>query len=84
MVWTFRDLFAPRGPRPWRPSAAPPPRPASAPRREEAPHGPITHVSQREIDRLLDKISSDGINSLTDYERAELQFFREQMRGSGR
>ena len=83
VVWTLGDLFAPRGPRPWRPSgSASAPRPE--PRREEAPHGPITHVSQKEVDRLLDKISRDGINSLSDYERAELQFFRERMRGSGR
>ena len=44
-----------------------------------APEPHITQVSQKEVDRLLDKISRDGINSLTDYERAELQFFREQM-----
>lgn len=46
------------------------------------PH--ITQVSQKEVDRLLDKISQEGVNSLTDFERAELQFFREQMKNSGR
>ena len=49
-----------------------------------APQPHITHVSQMEVDRLLDKISQEGINSLTDYERAELQFFREQMQSKGR
>ena len=49
-----------------------------------SPEPHITHVSQHEVDRLLDKISRDGINSLTDYERAELQFFREQMQNRGR
>ena len=84
VIWTFGDLFRRRGPRLYRQggnpgNAAPPPPPAP-----EAPHGPITKVSQREVDRLLDKISREGINSLSEYERAELQFFREQMRGSGR
>ncbi len=49
-----------------------------------SPQPHITHVSQQEVDRLLDKISQEGINSLTDYERAELQFFREQMQSKGR
>ena len=49
-----------------------------------SPQPHITHVTQQEVDRLLDKISEHGINSLTDYERAELQFFREQMQSRGR
>ena len=49
-----------------------------------SPQPHITHVTQQEVDRLLDKISEHGINSLTDYERAELQFFREQMQSKGR
>lgn len=59
--------------------------------RNEAPSGAtggpephITKVSQKEVDRLLDKISEHGINSLTEYERAELQHFRDQMKNSGR
>lgn len=55
---------------------------AAEPGGSPTPH--ITHVSQKEVDRLLDKISEHGINSLTDYERAELQFFREQMQSRGR
>ena len=49
-----------------------------------SPEPHITHVSQKEVDRLLDKISREGVNSLTDYERAELQFFREQMQSGSR
>ena len=49
-----------------------------------SPQPHITHVTQQEVDRLLDKISQEGINSLTDYERAELQYFREQMQSRGR
>jgi membrane associated rhomboid family serine protease len=61
-----------------------------APRNEAAsgatggPEPHITKVSQKEVDRLLDKISEHGINSLTEYERAELQHFRDQMKNSGR
>lgn len=51
---------------------------------QAAPEPHITHVSQKEVDRLLDKISREGVNSLTDYERAELQHFREQMQSGGR
>ena len=38
-------------------------------------------VSQQELDHLLDKISRDGINSLTEEELARLRLAREQMRG---
>lgn len=38
-------------------------------------------VSQQELDRLLDKISRDGINSLSEFELARLRLAREQMRG---
>ncbi len=82
VVWSLKDLF--------RNLSAGTPRPTPPPSGSEntgaqaaGPEPHITHVSQKEVDRLLDKISRDGINSLTDYERAELQFFREQMQ-SGR
>lgn len=58
-----------------------------APRQQAPAGGPephITRVSQQEVDRLLDKISEHGINSLTEYERAELQHFRDQMKNHGR
>lgn len=89
VIWSFSDLFRRRGPHFYRASDAPPPQPGPAATNTDANGGgagekPITKVSQQEVDRLLDKISREGINSLTDYERAELQFFREQMRGSGR
>ena len=58
---------------------------SSAQSSPENPEVKITGVSQKEVDRLLDKISNEGVNSLSEYERAELQFFREQMqKNSGR
>ena len=50
-----------------RPSAEPPP--AGGP------------VSPRELDALLDKISREGINSLSEHELARLRQAREEMRG---
>lgn len=48
-------------------------------RRDEAPgQGPVT---QRELDYLLDKISRDGINSLSEAEMNRLRQARTQMRG---
>ncbi len=43
-----------------------------------------TPVPQREVDRLLDKISESGINSLTPEELATLRRVREQMKRQGR
>lgn len=39
-------------------------------------------VSSHELDRLLDKISRDGINSLSEHELARLRRAREEMRGN--
>lgn len=84
VVWSLKDLFA-FAPRPQKSFDRHDPNPGNgAAGGGEGPHPHITHVSQKEVDRLLDKISRDGVNSLTDYERAELQFFREQMKNSGR
>jgi membrane associated rhomboid family serine protease len=41
---------------------------------------PEATVSQKELDYLLDKVSREGINSLTDAEMATLRKAREQMR----
>ena len=38
------------------------------------------HITQEELDRILDKISEHGINSLTDEETAALKKAREQMK----
>ena len=38
-------------------------------------------VSNAELDALLDKISQNGINSLSEYELARLRRAREEMRG---
>ncbi len=43
-----------------------------------------TPVSQRELDRLLDKISENGINSLSDEELAALRRARDEMKRQGR
>lgn len=87
VVWSLGDLFR-SGPRVRKSFDRHAPESSNAAPEEAAggagPQPHITHVSQKEVDRLLDKISRDGINSLTDYERAELQFFREQMKNSGR
>ena len=90
VVWSLKDLFKGlgsagrktfdrHGPSGGGAAAAP-----SGDGATGSPKPHITHVSQMEVDRLLDKISQEGINSLTDYERAELQFFREQMQSRGR
>ncbi|MBQ7207522.1 MAG: rhomboid family intramembrane serine protease [Lentisphaeria bacterium] len=57
-------------------AAAPRPAPSAAPEGDAA--GP---VSPAELDALLDKISRDGINSLSAYELARLRRAREEMRG---
>lgn len=41
------------------------------------------HVSQKELDKLLDKISAQGINSLSEDELERLRTAREQMHGNG-
>jgi hypothetical protein len=41
-------------------------------------------VTQVELDRLLDKISVGGINSLSEEELARLRLAREQMKRQGR
>ncbi|MCI5779869.1 MAG: rhomboid family intramembrane serine protease [Lentisphaeria bacterium] len=58
----------------------------SAPRpghsdRTAAPGGGDTRVSQRELDALLDKLSTSGVNSLSEYELERLRKARRQMRG---
>ena len=40
-----------------------------------------TRVSSQELDALLNKLSTSGINSLTEYEQARLRKARRQMRG---
>lgn len=47
------------------------------------PPPPTGRVTQKELDRLLDKISAGGINSLSEDELARLRLAREQMRGGG-
>ena len=54
------------------------PRPAPSAGPEGDGGGP---VSPAELDALLDKISRDGINSLSPYELARLRRAREEMRG---
>ena len=61
------------------------PPPASQPRPESAGSRPANDVNapvtQRELDALLDKLSRDGINSLSEYELERLKKARRQMRG---
>ena len=45
------------------------------------PGAPETPVSQKELDYLLDKLSHDGINSLSEAELERLRQARRQMRG---
>ena len=47
-------------------------------------HEDIQPRSQQEVDRLLDKISATGINSLTEEELATLRKVREHMNHPGR
>lgn len=87
VVWSLKDLFKgfSGGGKTFDRHAPQDPHPAAG--NDGAQNGPephITRVSQQEVDRLLDKISREGVNSLTDYERAELQYFREQMQSKGR
>lgn len=48
---------------------------------EKGPSGAEAPVTQRELDALLDKLSRDGINSLSEYELQRLKKARRQMRG---
>ncbi|MBE6367780.1 MAG: rhomboid family intramembrane serine protease [Lentisphaerae bacterium] len=87
VVWSLKDLFKgfSGGGKTFDRHAPQDPPPAGGGNgAQSAPEPHITHVSQKEVDRLLDKISREGVNSLTDYERAELQHFREQMQSNGR
>jgi len=91
VAWHLGDLFRGKGVRSSSGSTPPPPPQdpqgaagGSQDNTANAPHWHIEKVSQQEVDRLLDKISREGINSLSDYERAELQFFREQMQSHRR
>jgi hypothetical protein len=47
----------------------------------QQPQDDNTPVSSKELDALLDKISHEGINSLSEYELARLRKARNQMRG---
>lgn len=82
VVWSLKDLF--KNIKANQPETFDRHAPADSSKANAAGEPEIKHVSQKEIDRLLDKISEEGINSLTDFERAELQFFREQMQSRGR
>lgn len=75
LAWDpLRFRSTPRGPRVPRPEyTAPPPHPSSA--------GTNGKVSQHELDILLDKLSREGINSLSEYELERLRKARRQMRG---
>ena len=71
----LRKLFAFSVPG-FRPGTVPPP-----PRRTENVSADDSRVSQRELDALLDKLSTSGINSLSEYELMRLRKARKQMRG---
>lgn len=63
-------------------AAQPPPRPRQEKRAESRRmDNDSTPVSNSELDALLDKISRDGINSLSEYELSRLRLARKQMRG---
>ena len=50
--------------------------------RQEPPRGDVNaHVPPAELDALLDKVSREGINSLSEYELGRLRRAREEMRG---
>lgn len=68
-----------------------PPSPGSSPARKfrVLPGGgggdePTNEADMREIDRILDKIEGEGMQSLTPRERAKLQKKSRQLRGDGR
>ena len=62
-------------------SQPPPPRPRPEKKAEYKTDDNSTPVSNAELDALLDKISRDGINSLSEYELSRLRLARKQMRG---
>ncbi len=73
----LRKLFSASVPKFRTGSTMPPP-----PRRNsETVSGDDSRVTQRELDALLDKLSTSGINSLSEYELARLRKARRQMRG---
>lgn len=71
--WDFlRSIFGRGRPAGWRIVTPPPP-----PENDSS-----GRVTQAELDRILDKISSTGINSLSEVEMETLRRAREQMKGS--
>ena len=62
----------------WQPADPPPPPPPCGGGAFRSGDG---SVSPAELDALLDKISREGINSLSEYELARLKRAREEMRG---
>ena len=52
-----------------------------APESASFKHNDNSRVTQRELDDLLDKLSNNGINSLSEYELERLKKARRQMRG---
>lgn len=60
--------------------STPPPRQSHF-RKEETREDDASPVSSAELDALLDKISREGINSLSEYELSRLRRARKQMRG---
>lgn len=57
------------------------PRVSPAPEKTSAKEADSTRVSTQELDALLNKLSTSGINSLSEYELARLRKARRQMRG---
>ena len=53
----------------------------STPPKSAASGSATSPVSQKELDALLDKLSTGGINSLSEYELERLRKARRQMRG---
>ncbi len=57
------------------------PPPSNSDTQSNGKNGAEAPVTQRELDALLDKLSRDGINSLSEYELQRLKKARRQMRG---
>lgn len=64
------------------PEDAPLPAPRSAPRRAAKPKAPAPSSDMDEVDRILDKILSDGLESLTDDEKGIMHRYSERNRPS--
>ena len=84
VVWGLKNLFGAQAASAQNFNREKPEQPRKSASAANGPEPHITRVTQAEVDRLLDKISEHGINSLTEYERAELQFFRDQMKNNSR